>query len=108
MAVTVCELQWITYLLRDFQVAVCDPIPFWCDNLAALHITANPVFHECTKHLDIDCHFVRDKYKEGFILPSHVSSHVQLADVFTKVFPVRYFAELTSKLGLIDLHHALA
>ncbi|KAL0353607.1 UNVERIFIED_CONTAM: Retrovirus-related Pol polyprotein from transposon RE2 [Sesamum angustifolium] len=49
MASTVCELLWITYLLCDFGVSVSLPIPFWCDNQAALHITANPVFHERTK-----------------------------------------------------------
>ncbi|KAL0329372.1 UNVERIFIED_CONTAM: Retrovirus-related Pol polyprotein from transposon RE2, partial [Sesamum radiatum] len=56
MASTVCELMWISYLLHDFLVPVQRPIPFWCDNKAVLHITANPVFHERTKHLDIDCH----------------------------------------------------
>ncbi|KAL0368159.1 UNVERIFIED_CONTAM: Retrovirus-related Pol polyprotein from transposon RE2 [Sesamum calycinum] len=44
MAATVCELQWISFLLRDLCVPVATPIPFWCDNQAVLHITANPVF----------------------------------------------------------------
>ncbi|KAL0355474.1 UNVERIFIED_CONTAM: Retrovirus-related Pol polyprotein from transposon TNT 1-94 [Sesamum radiatum] len=46
MAAAVCELQWITYLLQDFQIVVSTLIPFWYDNQAAIHITANPVFHE--------------------------------------------------------------
>ncbi|KAL0325487.1 UNVERIFIED_CONTAM: Retrovirus-related Pol polyprotein from transposon RE1 [Sesamum radiatum] len=69
MATTVCELLWITYILKDFQVPLTTPVPFWCDNQAALHITANPVFHERTKHLDIDCHIVRINIKRGLFLP---------------------------------------
>ncbi|KAL0369047.1 UNVERIFIED_CONTAM: Retrovirus-related Pol polyprotein from transposon RE1 [Sesamum calycinum] len=44
MAAGVCELQWISFLLADFRIPVTTPIPFWCDNQAALHITANPCF----------------------------------------------------------------
>ncbi|KAK4404276.1 Copia protein [Sesamum angolense] len=108
MAATVCELQWISFLLRDLCVPVAAPIPFWCDNQAALHITANPIFHECTKHLDIDCHVVRDQYKAGFISPSFVSSKLQLADLFTKTLPAISFTSLLSKLGLLRLHPASA
>ncbi|KAL0393332.1 UNVERIFIED_CONTAM: Retrovirus-related Pol polyprotein from transposon RE2 [Sesamum radiatum] len=108
MAATVCELQWISFLLRDLCVPVATPIPFWCDNQAVLHITANPVFHERTKHLDIDCHVVRDQYKAGFISPSFVSSKLQLADLFTKTLPVVSFTSLLSKLCLLHLHPASA
>ncbi|KAK4410094.1 Retrovirus-related Pol polyprotein from transposon RE2 [Sesamum angolense] len=78
MAFTVCELMWISYLLHDFLVPVQRPIPFWCDNKAVLHITANPVFHECTKHLDIDCHLVRDQFKCGFIAPLSFAGLINL------------------------------
>ncbi|KAL0440088.1 UNVERIFIED_CONTAM: Retrovirus-related Pol polyprotein from transposon RE2 [Sesamum latifolium] len=44
MAATVCELCWITYLLTDFGVSLKLPIQLFCNNQAALHIMANPVF----------------------------------------------------------------
>lgn len=66
LASTVCELQWITYILNDLQVPV-QPIPLLCDNQATLHMAANSVFHEMTKHLDIDCHIVKNQLKAGFI-----------------------------------------
>ncbi|KAL0395914.1 UNVERIFIED_CONTAM: hypothetical protein Scaly_0039800 [Sesamum calycinum] len=103
MAAGVCELQWISFLLDEFRIPVTTPIPFWCDNQAALHITANPVFHELTKHLDIDCHVVRDKYKDGFISPSFISSKLQLADIFTKSLSGPSFHSLLSKLGLLSV-----
>ncbi|KAL0337580.1 UNVERIFIED_CONTAM: Retrovirus-related Pol polyprotein from transposon RE1 [Sesamum calycinum] len=99
MSAIVCELQWITYLLKDFQLPISTAIPFWCDNQAAIHITANPMFHERTKHLDIDCHIVRDKYKEGFIRPSYISSKLQVADIFMKSLPCASFLHLLPKLG---------
>ncbi|KAK4386639.1 Retrovirus-related Pol polyprotein from transposon RE2 [Sesamum angolense] len=103
MAAEVCELQWISFLLADFRIPVTTPIPFWCDNQTALHITANPVFHERTKHLDIDCHVVRDKYKDGFISLSFISSKLQLADIFTKSLSSPSFQSLLSKLGLLSV-----
>ncbi|KAL0326887.1 UNVERIFIED_CONTAM: Retrovirus-related Pol polyprotein from transposon TNT 1-94 [Sesamum angustifolium] len=103
MGTTVCELTWIVYLLRDFGVQIPTPIPFLCDNQASLHIVANLVFHERTKHLEIDCYLVRDKFREGLIAPSHVSSRDQLADIFTKPLVGPLFLSLLSKLALIDL-----
>ncbi|KAL0416927.1 UNVERIFIED_CONTAM: Retrovirus-related Pol polyprotein from transposon RE2 [Sesamum latifolium] len=84
LAATVCELRWISHLLTDFGVSLKLLIDLFCDNKAALHILANPVFHERTKHIELDCHLVRDAYKDGFISPVHVWSSQQFADLFTK------------------------
>lgn len=104
MASTIREVQRLTYLLCDFRIKYKQPINVWCDNSSALHITANPVFHERTKHLEIDCHIVREKYQTGMILPQYVPSHSQIADVFTKALVGPQFQFLVSKLGLSDIH----
>ena len=65
-------------------VPVTLPFTLYCDNKAAQHIAENPVFHERTKHLRIDCHYTRDKLLEGFLQTAHVSSQDQLADIMTK------------------------
>ncbi|KAL2242369.1 UNVERIFIED_CONTAM: Retrovirus-related Pol polyprotein from transposon RE1 [Sesamum indicum] len=101
LAATVCELRWLSYLLADFGVSVTLPISLSCDNKAAVHILANPVFHERTKHIEIDCHVVRDAYKDGFIMPVLVRSLAQIADIFTKSVSVKLFSSFISKLGLV-------
>lgn len=72
LAATVCKLMWISYILRDLKVKFKIPIASLCDNKSVIHITENPIFHERTKHLDIDCHLVSEQYKAGFVLPQHI------------------------------------
>ncbi|KAK9690340.1 hypothetical protein RND81_09G121100 [Saponaria officinalis] len=100
MSYTTSEIVWLQGLLHDFDVSVPLPIQLCCDNKAAIHIAANPVFHERTKHINIDCHYVREKLQEGLLYTSHVRSSVQLADLFTKPLGESQHHFLSSKLGL--------
>lgn len=61
------ELAWISCLLIEIGVPDITPIPLKCDNLAAIYIAKNPVFHERTKHIELDCHFVREKLQASLI-----------------------------------------
>ena len=104
MATTACELIWLRTLLNDLMISHRFPAQLYCDNRAAIHIAANPVHHERTKHIEIDCHFIRDCVKAGCITTSHVSSHLQLADIFTKALGNVQFHFLVGKLGIRNLH----
>ncbi|KAM1046992.1 hypothetical protein PS2_026160 [Malus domestica] len=104
MASITCELTWMRYLLRDLQVTHHKPARLYCDNQAALHIAANPVFHERTKHIEIDCHIVRERILSGAITTTHVSSANQLADIFTKPLGQGMFHPILGKLGVHDIH----
>ncbi|KAE8667521.1 Protein QUIRKY [Hibiscus syriacus] len=99
MAVVTSELVWLQGLLAKLSIKGLKPVKLHCDNRAALQIAANPVYHERTKHIEIDCHFVREKIQEGMIQTEHVSTHEQLADIMTKALGSQQHGYLLSKLG---------
>ncbi|KAL4193041.1 hypothetical protein AMTRI_Chr06g197400 [Amborella trichopoda] len=104
MTSTTCELIWLKYLLQDIGVSHFMLMLLYRDNQAALHIASNPVFHERTKHIELDCHVVRAKLLEGIIQTQYLRTSQQRADIFTKPLRKEQFTFLQSKLGVTDLH----
>ena len=96
------ELIWIRNLLRDLGIETSTPITMHCDNQAAIHIASNNVFHERTKHIEVDCHKVRQAVEQRIILPCYTRSEDQLADIFTKAVSTKVCEFIHSKLGLVD------
>jgi hypothetical protein len=99
-----CELQWLHYLFQDLGIKFDAPAMVYCDNKSAIYLAHNPSFHERTKHIEIDCHVVRERIQSGLIHLLPVPSSAQLADVLTKQLSSYAFASLISKLGLLDIH----
>ncbi|KAG7537225.1 Leucine-rich repeat [Arabidopsis suecica] len=94
------ELLWLDHFFKELQVPLSKPTLLWCDNTAAIHIANNSVFHERTKHIESDCHSVRERLVAGLFKLLHVNTHLQLADPFTKaLYPstFRNFAESNSR-----------
>ncbi|CAL1410065.1 unnamed protein product [Linum trigynum] len=103
LAFTSCGIQWLLYLLRDFQVPHQQRATLFCDNQSAIYIAQNPTFHERTKYIELDCHLVREKLLNRTIKILHVSSSHQLAYLFTKPLSPAAFRFLLSKLGVRNL-----
>uniref|UniRef100_A0A2N9H2N5 Uncharacterized protein n=1 Tax=Fagus sylvatica TaxID=28930 RepID=A0A2N9H2N5_FAGSY len=104
MAHTTCELTWLRTVLQEFGLLTQGPTPLYCDNQAAIHIVSNPVFHERTKHIEVDCHFVRSKVESKDIITPFVPSGSQLANIFTKALPKNAIDSICSKLRVIDIY----
>lgn len=103
LASAVAEIVWLVSLFEELNLDVQLPVPLYYDSKAAMQITANPVFHERTKHIDIDCHFIREKLQQGLINTCYLVSSEQLADLLTKSLSSLQHSHLLSKLGMINI-----
>ncbi|RVW92154.1 Retrovirus-related Pol polyprotein from transposon RE2 [Vitis vinifera] len=104
MTLATCELIWLKHLFRELRFGKDEQMKLICDNQAALHIASNPVFHEMTKHIEVDCHFIREKIVLGCVATSFVNSNDQLADIFAKSFRGPRIKYICNKLGAYNIY----
>ena len=100
MALATCKLIWLKHLLQELRFEKDAPMKLICDNQGALHISSNPVFHEMPKHIEVDCHFIREKIASGCMTTSFVNSNDQL----TKSLRGPRIKYICDKLGTFDLY----
>lgn len=96
------ELVWLKQLLGELGFPINVPMCLWCDNQVAVHIATRPVFHEHTKHIEIDRHYVREKVLDETICLKHISTKIHIANVLTMAVTKAWHADLCSKLSLVD------
>ena len=97
-----CEITWLLNLFAELGFRNLKLVTLYCDNKSALYLASNPVFHERTKHIEIDCHLIREKIIKGVVTTAHIASKNQPADLFTKAIPSYTLSYLLSKLGVCN------
>ena len=103
MASTTSELIWIKSLIADLGFTSVTLMILFCHNQVTVYIASNSVFHERTKHIEVNCHYIHYQVQSKLIQTRYICTHDQLADEFTKVFWSTQFHRLLSKHGSSDL-----
>ncbi|XP_017976473.1 PREDICTED: uncharacterized mitochondrial protein AtMg00810 [Theobroma cacao] len=104
MAAVCYEIMWLKYLLSDLGIKRSAAVKLYCDNQSAFHICRNPVFHERTKHIDMDHHFIREEVLERLIEPVYISTGSLTADLLTKALQPTQYHRLLHKMNIHDIH----
>jgi hypothetical protein len=81
-------------LFKELGIRLPRAPTLWCDNVSAIALASNPVYHARTKHIEVDYHFIREKVLTGDILVKFISTLDQTGDIFTKGLSSARFAEL--------------
>ena len=103
MSTACSEIVWLRGLLEKFGFPPTTSTPLHADNTSAIQIATNPLFHERTKHIEVDCHSIRDTLESWVISLPHISSDLQVTDIFTKALTRQRHQFLVGKLLLVDL-----
>ena len=100
---TAQEITWIMQLLKELHQPTNYSVPLYCDNLSAIRLAENPVFHARTKHVEVHYHFIREKVLQGEINLKHVGTDGQVADVFTKGLHANKLENFNKQLGMVEV-----
>ncbi|RVW82799.1 Copia protein [Vitis vinifera] len=104
MALRLCEALWLRLLLQNLGYLSRQPIRLFCDNKAACDIAHNPVQHDCTKHVEVDGFFIKEKLDDKIVELPKIRSEDQLADILTKAVSSQVFSKFLDKLGMCDIY----
>jgi hypothetical protein len=102
------ECIWLRQLLGELQCTITKATVTYCDNVSAVCMSANPVHHKCTKHTELDIHFVRERVQLSDLRVLHVPTGKQYADVMTKGLPTSTFESFRSSLCVAAPTHQTA
>ncbi|CAA7059939.1 unnamed protein product [Microthlaspi erraticum] len=100
MSEAASEITWLSHVMKDLGISLMRTPLLYCDNLSSIYLTANPASHKRSKHFETHHHYVRERVALGLLEVKHLSSHMQIADIFTKSLPITAFESLRYKLGV--------
>ena len=91
---------WLRNLLEDLRLFQDEPTEIKVDNISAIELAKNPVYHERSKHIDVRYHSIREHIKNNEVTVTHVPSREQAADILTKALPKVAFEDGKLKFGM--------
>ena len=97
------EAIWLKKLEKELGSSNSSLMTLWCDNQSRIKISKNPVFHDKTKHFEVDWHFSRQKIDDGTIRVNFINSNSQPVDIFTKALNKVKFLSCRDLFGLETL-----
>ncbi|KAM2106062.1 hypothetical protein ACFX1R_016493 [Malus domestica] len=104
MALGICELLWLKFLLQDVGVKQGLPMKLFCDNKAARDIAHNHVQHDRTKHVEVDRFFIKEKLDSKVIEVLPIGTDDQVVDILTKAVSSNKFSRFLDKLGMCNIY----
>lgn len=94
------DAVWLRRILAEFGLEQVAPTALMIDNQSAIKLSNNPEFHQRTKHIDIQYHFIREKVEDGTIVTVYVPTQEQYADILTKALARGQFKLLKRRIGV--------
>ena len=94
---------WLSQLLAELKSEERTTFILKMDSQSAIALSKNPVFHECSKHIDVRFHFIRECVGDGKLDIEHVRTEEHIADILTKPLARDRFCELREKLGIVKI-----
>jgi hypothetical protein len=101
MTITAIELSWLQMLLKKLHISLHDPPILWCDNIGAITLASNPIYHARTKYIEVGYYFIREKILHKDLSASYIPTQDQYADIFTKGVTSSRFLFSKDKLMVI-------
>ena len=95
------ELIWVRSLLDELDYKPKEVSRLLCDNLAAVILSGDQVFHDRVKHLDVRYHWIRECVENGEIIVSQITTINNITDILTKALLELAFANLQKFLGMV-------
>jgi len=99
-ATNVCQSVWLNNIMTQIGFNLDVPIKIYVDNVSAINLAKNPIFHQRSKHIDIRYHFLRDQVEKNMIKLEYCRSKDQIADIFTKSLKIDAFIKLRDMLDM--------
>lgn len=101
VAMGVMEFLWIKIVLG---LQVDGIMRLYCDNKAAINLLNNLIFHDRTKHVEINSHFIKEEIDSKELILPYIKTHDQIIDIFTKGIFSNDFERDACKLGIFDMY----